>query len=411
MRLKASLPSYKQIEVNIPPTKTVEDLKRLICDKLGIESTLTELLLQGKRLTKNTRLSKVKGLNETVIVDYLWARHLILWGTEGQNRIRSSNILLAGAGAIGNEVAKNLAMLGVGRLLIVDRDTVELSNVSRMIFFQPQDIGKNKAETLAKNLQKDYPYVETVAYRGPLETLPLKYYLDSNFIICGLDNVVSRMYLTQISRKYGIPLIDGGIIGLNARIHVYIPPEDPCPICMFPSSQYSQIVGLRNPCDAPVEQQTIPSFSTSISLVSAILAQEAIKLILGQNQYVNEKKWPETTGPPLRSILFIDMKNNRFSSMELKRSKTCIVCGKDGTTSNPALQIQLPLSTLRQPNFEKTIRTAAKLQNGTLRVFTETADGELMVKNAIPRLKKGDYLRVLCEKDDGEHLEMVCKLT
>lgn len=157
MRLKASLLAYKQIEVSIQPSKTVEDLKRLICDKLGIESNLTRLMLRGKPLSNHLSISKIKGLNETITVDYLWARHLILWGIEGQRKIRSSNVLLAGAGAIGNEVAKNLAMLGIGKLLIVDRDNVELSNVSRMMFFQSQDLGKNKAEALAEEPSEEIP--------------------------------------------------------------------------------------------------------------------------------------------------------------------------------------------------------------------------------------------------------------
>ena len=409
MRLKASLPGYKQIEVNINPTKKVADLKRVICAKLGIEDDLTKLLLNGKPLSDYLPMSRLKS-NELLTVDYLWARHLLLWGTEGQRKIRSSNILLAGAGAIGNEVAKNLAMLGAGKLLIVDRDLVELSNISRMMFFQSQDLGKNKAEALAKNIQKKYPHVETLAYRASIETLPLKYFLDTDLIICGFDNAVSRMYLTQISRKYNIPLLDGGITGLNARIHIYIPPDDPCPICVFPSSQYSQIVGLRNPCDAPLEQQTIPSFSTSISLVSSILAQEAIKMILGRAEYLKERKWPEATGQPLRSILFIDMKNNRFSSMELKRNDKCFVCGKDGTAGSLALQIQLPLQDLRR-DYDKSIRAATSMQKGTLRVFSETDAGEKMVKGSLPRLKKGDYLRVLRENEDGKHQEIVCKLT
>jgi len=206
MRVRASLPSYKQIEVELPPSKTVRDLRKLVCMKLTIEPELTKLLFRGKRLSEGTRISKL-GDSPEVVVDYLWARHLILWGSEGQRRIRSATILLAGAGAIGNEVAKNLAMLGVGRLLIVDRDNVELSNVSRMIFFESSDLGKNKAEVLARNLHRKYPYVETVAFRGELEKMPLKFYLDSELVVCGLDNAVSRIYLTQICRKYSIPKI------------------------------------------------------------------------------------------------------------------------------------------------------------------------------------------------------------
>ena len=339
MRLKASLPSYKQIEVELSPSKTVKDLKIMVCEKLGIEPELTTLLLHGKPLVERTKLSMLKGLDEPVTVDYFWARHLLLWGTEGQKRIRTASVLLAGAGAIGNEVAKNLAMLGVRRLFIVDRDNVELSNVSRMIFFGPEDLGKNKAEVLARNVHKKYPFVETVAFRGDLERLPLKFYLDSDVVVCGLDNVVSRIYLTQICRKYSIPLVDGGIIGLNARVHVYIPPDDACPICMFPPNQYSKIVGLRNPCDAPVQQEAVPSFATSLSLVSSILAQETIKLVLGLKQYQESKKWPENVGQALRSVLFIDMKNNRFTPMELKRGEKCYVCGKEGTAKEHRITI------------------------------------------------------------------------
>jgi len=105
MRVNASLPSYKQIVVELNPNKTTKDLKEIICKKLGIEPELTRLLAHGKPLPDHSPLSRIK---ETVTIDYLWARHLLLWGLEGQRRIRDSSVLLAGAGAIGNEVAKNL---------------------------------------------------------------------------------------------------------------------------------------------------------------------------------------------------------------------------------------------------------------------------------------------------------------
>ncbi len=413
MRLKASLPSYKQIEVELNPSKTVKDLKTIVCERLGIEPDLTTLLLHGKPLVERTKLNKLKGLDEPVTVDYFWARHLLLWGTEGQKRIRTVSVLLAGAGAIGNEVAKNLAMLGVRRLFIIDRDNVELSNVSRMIFFGPEDIGKNKAEVLARNLHKKYPFVETVAFRGDLERLPLKFYLDSEVVVCGLDNVVSRIYLTQICRKYSIPLVDGGIIGLNARVHVYIPPDDACPICMFPPNQYSKIVGLRNPCDAPVQQEAVPSFATSLSLVSSILAQETIKLVLGLKQYQESKKWPENVGQALRSVLFIDMKNNRFTPMELKRSEKCYVCGKEGTAKDLASRCELSIDDLKR-NSEKAIREAAKIGGLPLRIFAESSVGEKMLSktaNGGKRLKVGDYLRVLSEGKNGELGEVILKLS
>jgi len=112
MRVRASLPSYKEIEVELNSGKTVGELKQLLCSRLGIEPELTKLLLHNEALSEKSRISKLKEIDTPLVIDYLWARHLILWGPEGQRRIRSSSVLIAGAGAIGNEVAKNLAMLG-----------------------------------------------------------------------------------------------------------------------------------------------------------------------------------------------------------------------------------------------------------------------------------------------------------
>jgi molybdopterin/thiamine biosynthesis adenylyltransferase len=414
MLIKASIPSYKQIDVELRPRQTVNDLKRVICEKLEIEPELTKLLFKGKPIRERTRLSALEATEGPVIVDYLWARHLLLWGLEGQKAIRSATVMIAGAGAIGNEVAKNLALLGVGKLFIVDRDTVELSNTSRMIFFEASDVGKNKAEILAKNVQTKFPYLETIAYRGDLEHMPLKLYLDSDVIICGLDNVVSRIYLSQICRKYSIPMVDGGITGLNARVHVYIPPNDPCPICIFPPNQYSQIVGLRNPCDAPLEQATVPSFATSISLVSSIVSQETTKLILGLTQYREQSKWPEYSGQPLRSVLFIDLKNNRFTPMDLKRGEKCFVCGKEGTARETARRVQVRSRSLQNPaEAERNIREATNASGSDLHMFAETSRGERAQKSfaALSRgLRPGDYLKVLSENKNSELQESILKV-
>ena len=415
MHIRAFIPGYKQIELNLNPHKTVADLKTAACRKLGIEPQLTRLLLNGKILRENQPLSKLKSSKASVVVDYLWGRQLLVWGAEGQQRLRTATVLLAGAGAIGNEAAKNLAMLGVGRILIVDRDFVEMSNVSRMIFFQSKDLGKNKAEALAENIHRTYPYVETSAYRGNLENMPLKLYLDSQVVLSGLDNVVSRIFLTQVCRKYCIPLIDAGIIGVTGRVQSYIPPNDTCPICLFPPNQYSSIVGLRNPCEAPADQQTIPSFATSISLVSSILAQETIKIILGWREYETVKKWPERSGEPLRSILFVDLKNNRYTPMSVERNSRCIVCGKDGTARDTTFRSDLQLESLDKKDMmiEQILREKAKLRSETLTAYLENSNGTKRMESCslIRRhAKRGDYLRLLAESEKGELHESILRL-
>jgi len=212
MKVRAHIPSVEEVEVYVPKDLKIEDLKETICRRLKIEPEFTRLLLDGKILDERKRLSQFDARSKKIEVDYLWARHLILWGKRGQAKIRNSTILIAGAGALGNEIAKNLAMLGVMRLIIVDYDVVELSNVSRMIFFDRSDAGKSKAKVLAQKLHRKFPRTEIVAYDCALENIPLGTFLESDVIICGLDNVASRIFLTSISRKYSIPMVDGGII-------------------------------------------------------------------------------------------------------------------------------------------------------------------------------------------------------
>jgi len=411
MRIKASLPGYRQIEKDIDSRRTVKDLKNKLCAELNIEAKLTRLLLNGEMVPEAAKVSRLKGASEPIIVDYIWARHLIQWGAEGQRRIRSATVLLAGAGAIGNEVAKNLAMLGLRRLFIVDRDIVELSNVSRMIFFEGSDLGKNKAEVLAKNVHKRYPFVETSAYRGDLESMPLKLIFDSDVIVSGLDNLVSRIYLSQISRRYTIPLIDGGIMGTTARVQSYVTSDAACPICIFPSSQYSNIVGLRNPCDAPLQQETVPSFSTSISLVSSIIAHEAVKIILGLEEFRKTKAWPTKNGEPLGPILFMDLKNNRYTLMPLKRNQACLVCGKDGTTKSAAKRFDLPFDDITNVNkLEKFVRHRID-SKGQMILFSENETGEEKIDKGKLRLRMGDYVKILVEDNKGDMNESICKLT
>ena len=97
MRIKAILPSYRQVEKEIDERRTIADLKRNLCSELGIEIELTRLLLNGNPISERSRVSRLKETDGQIVVDYLWARHLILWSIKGQGKIRSASVLLAGA--------------------------------------------------------------------------------------------------------------------------------------------------------------------------------------------------------------------------------------------------------------------------------------------------------------------------
>jgi len=416
LRLKLSLPSVRDIELNVPSTATMNFVKKKACEKLGIEPDLTSILQDGTRIDDSRRIGSLRLKQRPLTIDYLWARHLMLWGRDGQKRLREATVLVAGAGAIGNEVAKNLAMLGAGRLLIVDNDVVELSNTSRMIFFDRKSQGLNKAQVLARGVISKFPYVEVIAWTGTLEDLPLEHLLDANVIVCGLDNVVSRIYLSQMSRRYSIPMVDGGIVGYRGRVQVYVPPDMPCPLCTYPSAEYGRIAGLRNPCDGPVEEIKVPSLPTTISLVSSIQCQEAIKLILGYQSYLKNGSWPKETGEPLNGVLMIDLQYNRYSLMEVKRNKNCVVCGDNGLVQKPVPIITVPMEKLHDSTSQlhQIVAREMKLTKQQVMLFSQRRNKTARIekKQSLRRLRIGAGSIITVVAHDGsDYTEAIVRLS
>jgi molybdopterin/thiamine biosynthesis adenylyltransferase len=416
MKVTAEIPQFREVEIKASNSTKIKEVKKRICERLGIDEQLTALLLEGKLLPADATLSQINLQSRKLTVDYMWARHLLLWGTSGQSLIENSRVFLAGAGAIGNEVAKNLVMLGVRKLVIVDYDLVETSNLSRTVFFEKSDVGKPKADVLSRKLQKNYPYIDSIVYRNRVEDLPTKVYLNSDVIVSGLDNVPSRMHLASISRRYSIPMVDAGTIGYEIRVQAYIPPDNPCPICLLPPGNYGQMAGLRNPCTAPLEEMKIPSLPTSMSLVSAIQTQEIAKIILGYDTYLKEKKWPSQVGEPLKGVLLIDLRFNRYSKIELNRNPKCLVCGKDGIAKNTVERYEIFLSETQNSTLklQKRISELSTIKPTEILMFKEIRKRlvpmETEKKLSSYGLHKGDFLHVVLKNVQDEYSEAVVKL-
>jgi molybdopterin/thiamine biosynthesis adenylyltransferase len=412
LKITARIPSVKEIIIDVPSNITVAELKKILCKRLKIEQDLTKLLTNGIPLKENQKISKIKLKSNKLEIDYLWSRQLILWGEKGQVKLGNSNVLIAGAGAIGNEVSKNLAMLGIRKFTIIDYDRVEVSNLSRMVFFDKSDAGKPKSKVLAKKLHNKYPHLQITAIQGKLENLPLKVYLDSDIIVSGLDNFASRFFLTSISRRYLIPLVDGGIAGYQCRVQSYIPPNDPCPICPIIREQYGNLVGLRNPCDAPLEEAKTPSLPTTISLVSSIQTQEVTKILLGYNEYLKTAKWPETAGQPMQGIWIADLKYNKYSLLKLAKNKNCMVCGEYGEARNTVQIIDIPIKKLFPANLRNRYLKDIFPESDEFLLFKLSKgkpirinDDKILKKD----LLKGDYLLVTLKRKD-EYIEAIARL-
>lgn len=205
---------------------------------------------------------------------------LITWWD--QSVLKNSKIMVIGAGALGNEIVKNLLMLGVGEIFIVDMDNVEKSNLTRSVFFRENDIGKNKAEVICKNAQEINPDVKINFYNGNIKNLGLGVFNKFDLIICGLDNREARMFVNQSCRKINKIWIDGAIEILNGIVRVFHPVNFACYECTMNETDYI-LMNKRKSClllgIEDIQQGKIPTTPTIASIIAAVQVQEAVKIL------------------------------------------------------------------------------------------------------------------------------------
>lgn len=154
--------------------------------------------------------------------------------------LKKSTIFIAGVGALGCEIAKDLALAGVGKLVLVDLDTIETSNLSRQLLFRMEDIGRSKAEVAATRVKELNPDIEVEFYFKKIQELPLELYENCDVIIAALDNVQARFDLNIIARRAKRPMIEGGTVGFEGHVQVIVPEgakfldETACYRCVVP---------------------------------------------------------------------------------------------------------------------------------------------------------------------------------
>src|SRR5262245_3586710 len=165
------------------------------------------------------------------IADDRFARfRLISWWD--QERLREARVLVIGAGALGNEIIKNLALLGVGQLFVADLDRIELSNLSRSVLFRGSDCGQEKARVAAAGARELFPEMCVQPFVGNVVyDLGLGIYRWADVIIGGLDNREARVAMNQAAAKVGKPWIDGAIERLDGVARVFDPRSGPCYEC------------------------------------------------------------------------------------------------------------------------------------------------------------------------------------
>jgi molybdopterin/thiamine biosynthesis adenylyltransferase len=202
-----------------------------------------------------------------------------------RDRVAEARVLVVGAGALGNEVLKNLGLMGVGRLVVLDRDRVELSNLSRSVLFRQSDAGRPKAECAARALRELSPEVKVQALVGDVTAdVGLGFFRWADAVVGALDNREARVFVNAACARVGRPWVDGGIEVLQGVARGFAPPATACYECTMSQVDWD-LVNQRRSCAMlarrAVAARGTPTTPTTASVIGGIQAQEVMKLIHG----------------------------------------------------------------------------------------------------------------------------------
>ncbi|WEU39988.1 MAG: ThiF family adenylyltransferase [Candidatus Odinarchaeum yellowstonii] len=238
-----------------------------------------------------------------------------------QRKLEESVILIAGAGSLGCLSALNFTVMGVGRIIIVDYDTVEISNLNRQVLFSEEDVGKAKSIVAKNKLEKINPLVKIDAYNTDIRNLDRKIIENTHVLIDGLDSFEARRWLNSTAVSLNKPLILAGLYGWWGNIQVVLPHQTACLECqpLIPRNrlqQYCSPRGRERGGEVKTDSKPNPIITTTCMVVSGIQCQEALKIILGLKEKI------------IKEYIFYDGLNEKFTYMEVNRNPECVVCGE-----------------------------------------------------------------------------------
>lgn len=219
------------------------------------------------------------------MANYSWGEGvftLLSWFKKEE--VSNARVLVAGAGALGNEVIKNLTLFGVGHIYVVDFDRIEISNLTRSVLFREEDAYEHrfKAEVAARRAMEINPQIKVTPIVGNLfSEVGLALYKSVDVIIGCLDSRLARYQLNRMAMRAGKTWIDGSIENLTGVVKVYTPGLS-CYECGLSREEFN-IIMLRTGCADVVRSQTsqgrVATTPVSASIVGAVQAQEAMKII------------------------------------------------------------------------------------------------------------------------------------
>lgn len=246
-------------------------------------------------------------MNDAQLLRY--SRHILLdeIGIEGQQRLLDATVLVIGAGGLGSPAALYLASAGIGKLVLVDDDEVDLTNLQRQIIHTTERVGQPKVESAKAALHALNPETGIVALQERAAGDRLAELVgQADVVLDCCDNFVTRHAVNRACMAARVPLVSGAAIRFDGQISVFDPRSaaSPCYACLFPEDQGFQ--------DAACSSMGV--FAPLVGVIGAMQAAEALKLIIG-------------TGTSLAGrLLLLDGRAMEWSSISLARTPDCPVC-------------------------------------------------------------------------------------
>src|SRR6202453_1096988 len=242
-----------------------------------------------------------------------YSRHLIMpeVGMEGQLKLKAAKVLLIGTGGLGAPLGLYLAAAGVGRLGLVDFDTVDFTNLQLQVMFGTSDVGRPKSVAATERLRSLNPDIQIQSYDTHLTSEnALELFRDYDVIIDGTDNFPTRYLVNDASVLLGKPNVYGSIFRFEGQVTVFGYPDGPCYRCLYPEPPPP---GLVPSCAEGGVLGVLPG------IVGSIQAAETLKLIIGVGQ------------PLVGRLLLFDALAMRFRELKLRKNPDCPLCGAHPT--------------------------------------------------------------------------------
>lgn len=236
-----------------------------------------------------------------------YSRHILLpqIDVRGQEKLLASRVLIVGLGGLGSPVAMYLAASGVGHLVLVDHDRVDLTNLQRQIAHATERVGQDKTASAAQALAALNPNVRVTTINQKLEGTALEEQVQQvDAVVDTTDNFASRFAINAACMRAGKPLISGAVVRFEGQVAVF-PPGGPCYRCL-----YAEGGGPDEAC------ATLGVLAPAAGIIGSIQAVETIKVLLGIGQTLAGR------------LLLFDALNMEWHEVKLRKEPLCPVCGE-----------------------------------------------------------------------------------